>query len=86
MREPRRMTGALGVRAATAPDRSRPVATILPNGAQFMLPPVEALAYAFAVLSCARDQFPDKETLDAAVPDAYEHSLGLLTRDRRELQ
>ena len=76
------MAGMLRVCAATAPDGSRQVGTILPNGAQFLLPPADALAYAFAVLATARGLFPSQEALDAAVPHAYEHSLGLLLDTR----
>jgi hypothetical protein len=76
------MTGLLGVRAAHSPDGDRQVLTLLPNGARFFLPPAEALAYAFAVLMVARDLFPSKGALDAAVPDAYDRSHELV----KELQ
>jgi hypothetical protein len=81
------MTGVLRVSAAQTPDGDRQVMTILPNGAQFFLPPAEALTYAFALLTVARDVFPTKESLDAAVPAAYDRVDELLTRSsRKELQ
>jgi hypothetical protein len=76
------MTGMLSVCAAHTPDGDRQVLTVLPSGAQFLLPPAETLAYAFALLRVARDLFPTKAELDAAVPAAYERSAQLLI-DRR---
>jgi hypothetical protein len=76
------MTGLLRVCAAHTPDGDRQVVTVLPNGAQFLLPPAEALTYAFALLQVARDLFPSKAMLDAAVPEAYDRSHELLI-DRR---
>jgi hypothetical protein len=76
------MTGMLRVRAAHTPDGDLQVATLLPNGARFLLPPAEALSYAFAVLMVARDLFPSKEALDRAVPAAYDASAALVV-DRR---
>jgi hypothetical protein len=75
------MTGLLRVRAAHTPDGDRQVATLLPNGARFLLPPAEALAYAFAVLVVARDLFPSKDALDRAVPEAYDRSHELVSRE-----
>jgi hypothetical protein len=76
------MTGLLRVCAAITPDGTRQVMTVLPNGAQFTLAPSEALSYAFAVLTMARDLFPSKDALDRAVPAAYDASASLLI-DRR---
>jgi hypothetical protein len=72
------MTGLLRVRAANTPDGDWQVLTVLPNGAQFLLSPAEALTYAFAVLMVARSLFPDQAALDAAVPIAYDRSHELL--------
>jgi hypothetical protein len=66
------MPGRLRIRVAQTPDGDRQVATILPNGATFMLPPETALAYAFAMLTIARGQFPGPAHLDAAVLRAYD--------------
>jgi hypothetical protein len=74
------MTGWLRVCAADTPSGDRQVATMLPNGAQFLLPPAEAMAFAFAVLTVARDLFPSKAELDAAVPEAYDRSHELVER------
>jgi len=82
MPQPERMTGLLSVSAAHTPDGDRQVLTVLPGGAQFLLPPAEALSYAFAVLTVARDLFPSKDALDRAVPAAYDASAALLI-DRR---
>ena len=84
MPEPRtqRMTGMLRVCAAHTPDGDKQVLSILPNGARFLLPYPEALAYAFAVLAVARDLAPSKAALDAEVIAAYDKSHELL----RELQ
>jgi hypothetical protein len=68
------MTGLLRVCAAVTPDGDKQVATLLPNGAQFLLPPEAAMSYAFALLQVARDLFPSKEQLDTAVPAAYDRS------------
>jgi hypothetical protein len=76
------MTGTLRVCGAHTPDGDRQVLTVLPNGAQFLLPPAEALSYAFAVLMVTRGLFPDQAALDAAVTAAYDRSHELLT-DRR---
>jgi hypothetical protein len=76
------MTGMLRVCAAVTPDGDRQVLTALPNGAQFMLAPAEALAYAFAVLTVARNLFPSKDALDRAVPEAYDRSHGLIADSR----
>jgi hypothetical protein len=76
------MIGMLRVCAANTPDGDRQVMTVLPNGAQFLLAPAEALTYAFAVLTVARDLFPSKAELDAAVPEAYDRTHELLI-DRR---
>jgi len=81
MRDPQRMTGMLRVRAAKTPDGDRQVATLLPNGAQFLLPPAEAMAYCFAVLMVARDLIPKAE-LDITVTRAYDRSHELLDPPR----
>ena len=80
MAQPRRMTGLLSVRGAHTPDGDRQVLTVLPSGAQFMLPAGEALCYAFAILTVARGMFSDRAALDAAVTDAYDRSHDLLDR------
>ena len=81
MPESRRMTGLLRVRAAHTPDGDLQVATLLPNGARFLLPPAEALAFGFALLATARDLFPSQAALDAAVPKAYDRSHELVSQE-----
>jgi hypothetical protein len=76
------MSGALAVCMAITPDGDRQVLTVLPNGAQFTLAPAEALSYAFAVLTVARNLFPSKDALDRAVPAAYDASAALLIDGR----
>jgi hypothetical protein len=75
------MTGWLRIRVAHTPDGDRQIMTVLPNDKRFFLPPKEAMAYAFALLTVARDLIPQAE-LDAAVTSAYDHSHELLI-DRR---
>jgi hypothetical protein len=72
------MTGLLQVRAAYTPDGDQQVMTALPNGVRFFLSREDALAYAFAVLAVARDQFPVKAELDAAVVVAFDRSHELI--------
>jgi hypothetical protein len=78
------MTGMLRVRVAHSPDGDQQVMTLLPNGARFLLGPAESLAYAFAILMVARDLFPSKQALDAAVPEAYDRSSELLSREEMQ--
>jgi hypothetical protein len=74
------MNGLLRVRQAQTPDGDRQVVTLLPGGAQFMLPASETLSYAFALLMVARGLYPDPAALDAAVTAAYDRSHELLDR------
>jgi hypothetical protein len=86
MQDARKMTGVLRVCPAAAPDGSKQVLTVLPNGAQFSLSAADAMTYAFAVLTVARDLFPSKEALDSAVPTAYDRVDEMLVRGRKDLQ
>jgi hypothetical protein len=83
MAESRRMNGWLRVRAASTPDGDRQVLTVLPNGARFLVPPAEAMAYAFALLALARDLIPQGE-LDRAVTSAYDRSHELVSEGRTQ--
>jgi hypothetical protein len=78
------MTGLLRVCAAVTPDGDRQVATLLPNGAEFMLPLEAAMTYAFALIACARDQFPSREQVDAAAISAYDRHRELLIGRRTQ--
>ena len=71
MPEPQHIPGWIRVRVAQAPDGDQQVATFPPNGAAWMLPPEETLAYAFALIAVARNLFPDPVQLDAAAIRAY---------------
>ena len=67
MPEPRRMTANLKLGARVAPDGTACVLLEWPDGSGLMLPPQQALSFAFGILGVAKNLFRNTAELEQAI-------------------